>query len=84
MDSFKGAVSVPQIKEEHSTFMPKVGAVRDYLTSCLPKGATWGPWKVVVEEDKKEDFSAEKLRTIISELVLDGALIKHVSLRLSN
>lgn len=79
MEQFSGAVSVPQIKGEHAQFMDKIHDIEKYLVACLAKGTTWGPYKVAVEDEKTEDFDAEKLRGLISALILEGSFVKHVS-----
>lgn len=78
MGQFSSAVSVPQIKDEQAQFMNKIHDIQAYLVGCIAKGTTWGPYKVVVEEEKTEDFDAERLRGLLSALILEGSLVKHV------
>ena len=78
MEQFSGAVSLPQIKGEHAQFTDKIHDFQKYLVACLAKGTTWGPWKVAVEDEKTESFDAEKLRGLISALILEGSFVKHV------
>lgn len=78
MDEFKGAVSVPQIKDEHSKFTQTIHDIQLYLVSCIPKGSKWGPHNNVVKEEKSQDFSAERFRDLVRVLVIDGTFVQHV------